>query len=101
VARALTLIRIWVLHTPFLRVGLLTMIHAMAARSRSKPIGENQLDEAGNPVGIKSLIADFVLSVLLPGMVALVRPDGEPASEDAGLRRPPLQKKGEDGRRER
>jgi hypothetical protein len=46
---------------------------AKGARSRSKPIGENQLDEAGNPVGIKSLIADFVLSVLLPGMVAPVR----------------------------
>jgi hypothetical protein len=28
---------------------------------------ENQFDKAGNPVGIKSVIADFVLSVLLPG----------------------------------
>jgi hypothetical protein len=37
-----------------------------AARSRSKPIRENRLDKAGNPVGIKSLIADLVLSVLLP-----------------------------------
>jgi len=35
-----------------------------AARSRSKPIGESQLDKVGNPVGIKSPIADFVLSVL-------------------------------------
>src|SRR6266481_5325145 len=37
-----------------------------AARSRSRPIRENQLDKAGNPVGRKSLIADFVLSGLLP-----------------------------------
>jgi hypothetical protein len=54
-------------HTPFLRVALLILIHAMATRSRSKPIPENQLDKAGNPVGIKSLIAVFALSVLLPG----------------------------------
>ena len=37
-----------------------------AARSRSRPVRENQLDKAGNPVGRKSLIADFVLSGLLP-----------------------------------
>ena len=37
-----------------------------AARSRSRAIRENQLDKAGNPVGRKSLIADFVLSGLLP-----------------------------------
>src|SRR5256885_1181835 len=43
-------------------------------RSRSKPIRENQLDKAGNPVGIKSLIADFVLSILLPGIAAPVWP---------------------------
>jgi hypothetical protein len=43
-------------------------------KAGSEPIRENQLDKAGNPVGIKSLIADFVLSVLLPGMVAPVRP---------------------------
>ena len=44
-----------------------------ATRSRSKPIRKNQLYKAGDPVGIKSLIADFVLSVLLPGVVAPVR----------------------------
>src|SRR6266850_3333401 len=41
--------------------------------TRSKPIGEYQLDEAGNPVGVKSLIADFVLPVLFPGVIAPVR----------------------------
>jgi len=50
----------------------LTFIYATAARSRSKPIPEHQLDKPENPVGIKSLIADFALSVLLPGTVALV-----------------------------
>jgi len=59
-----------VAHTPFLRVWVLILIHATTTRSRSKPFRENQLDKAGKPVGIKSLIADFVLSVLLPGMVA-------------------------------
>src|SRR5712692_3316587 len=44
-----------------------------AARSRSKPIGESQLDKVGNPVGIKSPIADFVLSVLLPGTLTPAR----------------------------
>src|SRR6266478_6118454 len=44
-----------------------------ATHSRSKPIRENQLDKVVNPVGIKSLIADSVLSVLLPGMVAPLR----------------------------
>ncbi len=39
-------------------------------RVRSKPIRENQLDKAGNPVGIKSLIADLVLYILLPAMIA-------------------------------
>ena len=58
-----------------LRVGLLNLIRVMAAHSRSKPIRENQLDKARNPAGIKSLIADFVLSILLP--ITLV---GEPAS---------------------
>src|SRR5882724_3643813 len=43
-------------------------------RSPSKPIRENQLYKAGSPVGIKALIADLVLSVLLPGEVAPVRP---------------------------
>jgi hypothetical protein len=41
-----------------------------ATRSRSKPIREYLLDKAGNPVGIKSLIADFALSVILPGRFA-------------------------------
>src|SRR5713226_5538374 len=45
-----------------------------ATRSGSKPIRETQLYKAGNPVGIKSLIADSVLSVLLPGIVTPVRP---------------------------
>src|SRR6266704_6699008 len=44
-----------------------------SSRLTIKPIRENQLYKAGDPVGIKSLIADFVLSVLLPGMVAPVR----------------------------
>src|SRR5260370_15141835 len=41
-------------------------------RSRAKTIQENHLDEewnpagAGNPAGIKSLITDFELAVLLP-----------------------------------
>ena len=37
---------------------------AFATRSQSKPIRENQLYKAGSLAGIKSLIADFVLSVL-------------------------------------
>src|SRR5437660_9207312 len=68
-------------------------IHRSRA-SRSKPIRENQLYKAGDPVGIKSLIADFVLSILLPGMVAPVRlgavevsksvlPGERPGTEDA------------------
>jgi hypothetical protein len=39
--------------------------------SRSRPIRENQLDKAGNPVGRKSLIADSVLSGLLPSRYVL------------------------------
>src|SRR5580700_7558713 len=42
--------------------------------SGSKPIRKGQLYQAGNPVGIKSLIADFVLPVLFHGMAAPVRP---------------------------
>ena len=45
----------------------------MPSALRAKPIRGNQLYKAGNPVGIKSLIAAFVLFVLLPGMVARVR----------------------------
>ena len=44
----------------------------MASAARSKPVGENQLYKAGNSVGIKALIADFVVTVLLSGMVAPV-----------------------------
>src|SRR6267378_6595555 len=39
----------------------------------SKPIRENQVYKSRNPVGIKPLITDFVVSVLLPGVVAPVR----------------------------
>jgi hypothetical protein len=62
--------RIRVHITQGLRVGVLTLIYATAARSRSKPIRENQLDMAGSPVGIISLLEHFVLSALLPGMLA-------------------------------
>jgi hypothetical protein len=50
--------------------GAFDFASCVATNSRSKPIRENQLDKAGNPIGIKSLFADFVPSVLLPGMVA-------------------------------
>src|ERR1700736_3680261 len=49
-------------------------VRPISKRKILKPIGENQLYKSGNPVGIKSLIADFVFSVLLPGIVARVRP---------------------------
>ena len=38
----------------------------------TKPIRKNQLYKAGNPAGIKSLIADLVLPVPLPGMFCLI-----------------------------
>ena len=38
----------------------------------SEPVGENQLDEAGDPVGIELLVAGFVFSVFIFGMVAPV-----------------------------
>src|SRR5580704_4734849 len=38
----------------------------------SKPIGKHELYQAGNPVGIKSLVADLVLSILLAGILAPV-----------------------------
>ncbi len=50
---------------------ILVLLSFRGCPSRSEPIRENQLDKAGNPVGIKSLIAAFVLSVLLPGMLVL------------------------------
>src|SRR5216684_2064747 len=42
-------------------------------RLRSKPIGKNQLDQAGNPVGIKLFIAALVLAVFLSGISAPIR----------------------------
>ena len=42
-----------------------------ATCSRSKPFRENELDEARNPVGIKSLMADFVLSGRPPSQCVL------------------------------
>src|SRR5216683_3465787 len=53
--------------------GAFDFASCVATNSRSKPIRENQLYKAGNPAGIKSLFADFVPSVLLPGMVAPLR----------------------------
>src|SRR5580658_1706156 len=38
----------------------------------SEPVGENQLDQAGDPVGIELIVADFVFSVFLFGVVAPV-----------------------------
>ncbi len=52
-------------------------IEHFLTRSRLKPIRENQLDKAGNPAGIIPFIADFVLSVLLPGMLAPARLAGD------------------------
>src|SRR5260370_30701526 len=42
-------------------------------RLRSKPIGKNQFDQAGNPVGIKLFIADLVLAVFFSGISAPIR----------------------------
>jgi hypothetical protein len=50
-------------------VGLLNLFYATLDRSGSIPIRENQLDKAQNPIRMKSLIIDFALSVLLPGML--------------------------------
>src|SRR6266849_1545888 len=77
---------VWFRREPFTRAGAPASItpkalledRPCAARSRSKPIGESQLDKVGNPVGIKSPIADFVLSVLLPGILAPARPTRMP-----------------------
>ncbi len=70
-------------------MGILSLIYATAARSRSKPIRENQLDKAGNPAGTKSLIADFALSVLLPGLVAPVRRGAVEVGKSVLLGQPP------------
>src|SRR5882762_8224601 len=54
-------------------------------RSRSKAIRESQLDKAGNAVEIKSLIAERVLSMHLPGVIVPVRSGaarlGQPAAQ--------------------
>src|SRR5216684_223143 len=42
-------------------------------RLRSKPVAENQLHQAGNPIGIKLFIADLVLAVFFSGISAPVR----------------------------
>src|SRR5258706_16354247 len=44
-----------------------------ATSALSKPIRKNQLDQAGNPVRIKSLIADLILAVFLSGVTAPIR----------------------------
>src|SRR5260370_6743056 len=49
-------------------------IKLRAGAGRSKPIREYPFHQAGNPVGIELLVADFVLSVFLCCVVAPIRP---------------------------
>src|SRR5437660_12564080 len=43
-----------------------------SGRLDSEPVGENQVDQAGRPVCVEVLIADFVFAVLTAGIVAPV-----------------------------